>query len=167
MKEITDQVLRRLEALAKVGEGISTNQVREVMHLTPLQLHTYTLQPSFPARQHIGRMNWVNPEKLLAFAHLWNKRARGCTLSDVAALLRCTVPTARRLARSPGFPRPLGQVHGRDRWDRAEIIDWHRPRLEGARLPPGADVDEERPQRKRTPKGGRNGKPKSKTGARA
>jgi predicted DNA-binding transcriptional regulator AlpA len=166
---IAENVMRRLEALAKAGEAITTDQVRADMGLTRQQLHGYTLEDGFPPRKQIGRKFWVNPVALLAFAKHWNALAAGITITDVATLLRMTIATARRTVRAEDFPRPLGSYNGRDRWDRAAIIEWHRPRVGGAKLPPEADVDTHTTEKKpRTAKGTRDGKAqKGKAGARA
>jgi predicted DNA-binding transcriptional regulator AlpA len=166
---IPENVMRRLEALAKNGEAITTDQVREDMGLTRQQLHQYTLEDDFPPREQIGRKFWVNPVALYAFAATWNALAAAITITDVAILLRMTIATARRTVRAADFPRPLGHYNGRDRWDRAAIIEWHRPRVGGAKLPPDADVDtQSTSKRTRTAKGTRDGKAqKGKAGARA
>jgi len=160
---IAENVLRRLEAHAKAGNAITTDQVREDMGLTRQQLHGFTLEDGFPPREQIGRKFWIDPVALYAFAKHWNALAAGITITDVATLLRMKLTTARRTSTGPNFPKPLGAYSGRDRWDRAAIIEWHRTRFGGAKLPPEADVDT-RPvaKRKHAAKGPRDGKPKSK-----
>src|SRR5262245_7144954 len=102
-------VMRRLQALADVGEAISTIHLRESMQLTSQQLHRLTLQADFPKRQQIGVKFWVNPVALLEFAHRWNRLARGLTITQVAQLIHSTVPTTRRLVRQADFPKSLGE----------------------------------------------------------
>lgn len=157
MNVISEQALGRLAVLARAGEALSTDQVRKVLELSSQQFHRMTLQDDFPRRAHIGRKYWLNPEKLHVFCLLWNRLAAGLTITDVAALIHTTVPTARRLARHADFPRPLGEVNGKPRWDHETIVAWHSPRVEGARLPTPAGVGT---KRKRKAKGTRNGKGK-------
>jgi len=156
---IAETIMRRLEALAKAGDAITTDQVRADMSLTRQQLHQFTLEDGFPARKQIGRKFWVNPVALYTFAKDWNVLAAGITITDVATLLRMTIATARRAVRAETFPRPLGSYNGRDRWDRNAIIEWHRMRGGGAKLPPEADVATQAIAKKpRTAKGSRDGK---------
>jgi len=128
-----------------------TTAIREVLQISQQQLHRLTLAEDFPARIQISRSFWVNPEGLLAFARRWNNLCDGIPASEVASLIRSTMHTARRLMRSPDFPQSLGLLNGRDRWDRAAIIEWHRKRGDGAKLPPGADVVPDRAAKKKKP----------------
>lgn len=156
MNEISDQALKRLDQLARVGEALSTDQVREVLDLTTAQFHRMTLQDDFPKRSHIGRKYWLNPQKLLTFCSEWNRLAAGLTITDVARLIHATVPTARRIARQAGFPSPLGEVNGKPRWDQAELLAWHSPRVEGAKLPAPVTAGTPKGKKKVTGKGARH-----------
>ena len=164
MNVISEPAIKRLEQLARVGEAITTRQVREVLGISRLVLHGMTLHPAFPKRQQIGKNFWVNPERLLAFAHSWNKQAAGVPITAVAHLLHATVPTARKLVRRDDFPKPIGDMNGRKVWDPAEIAAWHGPRVEGAKLPAGADIAPRKTVKKKvaTAKGTRHGKAKEK-----
>lgn len=154
-----DQVLKRLEALARVGEAISTDQAREVLALTVQQFHRMVLQDDFPRREHIGLRWWLSPQALQVFAQHWNRLAVALTITDVARLIRSTLPTTRRASRQRDFPKPLGQINGRDRWERAAILDWQRERIGGAKLPPGANGGPEGDAPKKSKAKGRgNGK---------
>jgi len=154
-----DALMRKLEQLAAVGEAISTDQVRTVLGLTQQQYHRLTLQEDFPKRQHIGRKFWINPQRLLDFAINWNKMADGLTITQVATLIHSTIPTARRLAKRPDFPAPLGELNGRERWDREVIVVWHRTRLDGAKLGPDFDAGPDKSRKKKAlTKGAHNGK---------
>lgn len=159
MNTFPDQVLRRLEALAHEGHAIDTERAREGLGLTPQQFHRMVLQDDFPAREHIGRRWWLNPQQLADFAAKWNRLAVALTITDVARLIRSTVPTARRAARQSDFPKPLGQVNGRDRWETHDVQEWQRTRVGGAKLPPDANGGGgHRKPRKKTAKGARSGK---------
>lgn len=160
MNVISEQALARLSALVRAGEALSTDQVRQVLALSSQQFHRMTLQDEFPHRAHIGRKFWVNPEKLLAFCHLWNALAAALTITDVARLIHCTVPSARRMTRQSDFPRPLGEVNGKPRWDQEAVTAWHSPRADGAKLP--APVSQARAKRKTLAKGTRHAKGKGK-----
>lgn len=151
MNKISEQVLRRLEVLAKTGDLLSTLQVREVMALSRQALHRLTFCDDFPTQTHISRQWWVHPQALLEFAHRWNALCDGIPLYEVAALIRSTPHTTRRLLRAADFPKALGQLNGRDRWERAAVVTWHRARGGGASLPPGADVGTPRGPRKKKP----------------
>lgn len=155
MNVFPEQVLRRLEVLARNGDAITTEQAREVLGLTLQQFHRMVAQDDFPHRTHIGRRWWLNAQQLLDFAQRWNRLAQALTITDVARLIRRTITTARRLAREPGFPTPLGQVNGRDRWARADILEWQRASVGGAKLPPDANGGPAK-SRKKTPQGVRN-----------
>jgi len=158
---VPDNAIRRLDALAKSGHAVSTDQVREVLALTRQQFQRMTDRPEFPARERVGLKIWVSPAEVLAFVHRWNALANGIALRDLAALLRTTFSTARRMVRAEGFPPPLGEVNGRDRWDAGAVTDWHRARFHGAKLPPEADVSKApKPKHKPAAKGNRDGKAK-------
>jgi predicted DNA-binding transcriptional regulator AlpA len=157
--EIVEQALKRLEALARVGEAMHTDQAREVLGVSGPQFRRMTQQDDFPTRTHIGRKYWLNPQKLLAFCLTWNRMAAGLTITDVAHLIHATVPTARRIVRQADFPRPLGEVNGKLRWDQGEILLWHGPRVDGAKLPAPVHAGQ-RKAKKKALKGNRHGKAK-------
>lgn len=139
MNVFPDPVLKRLEVLARDGEAITTDQAREILALTAQQFHRLVIQDDFPRREHIGLRWWLSPVALLTFGQHWNRLAVALTITDVARLMRSTLNTARRASRQRDFPKPLGQINGRERWERAAILDWQRERIGGAKLPPGAD----------------------------
>lgn len=155
---ISEQALERLQALVRSGEAMSTDQARDVLELSPQQFHRMTLQDDFPQRSHIGRKFWLNPERLLAFCQLWNRLAGALTITDVARLIRTAVPTARRITRQAGFPAPLGKVNDKPRWDEDEVLAWHAPRVEGAKLPAHVHAPIPKGKKKRPVKGNGNGK---------
>lgn len=157
-----EPVMKKLEALARAGDALSTDHARIVLGLTAQQYQRMALQPDFPRRQHIGRKFWLNPQALLDFAVRWNRLSRGLTITQVATVIHAAITTARRLAKSPGFPNPVGDLNGRERWDRDEIVSWHRTRVGGAKL--SADFDagpDKSPKRKALAKGAHNGKSKN------
>lgn len=158
MIEFTDQVLKRLETLVRAGDAITTETARQELGVTDQQFHRLVLQDDFPVRQHVGRRWWLSPQGLLEFALRWNRLTRALTITEVARLIRSTLPTTRRAARLPDFPKPLGQVNWRDRWERADILEWQRQRIGGAKLPPGANGGTTPRPRKKTAKGTRSGK---------
>jgi predicted DNA-binding transcriptional regulator AlpA len=153
---IPDSVLAKLQAWARAGDAVSTEQARALLGLTPQQFHRRAQHGTFPRREHIGRQWFVNPQQLLEFAQGWNALARGLTLTEVGHLIHCTLATARRVTRQEGFPAPLGEFNGRERWNRDAILEWQRQRLGGAKLDGAAKST----PNKSTAKGKRNGKAK-------
>lgn len=156
MNTFPDSVMKRLATLATDGEAISNDQATDVLGLTPQQYHRLTLQEDFPHRTQLRRQHWLHPQALLEFCQRWNRLACGLTVTQIARLIHCTVPTARRLTRDDTFPKPLGEIGGRDRWDRDEIVSWHRARVGGATLPAVTDAVPKEPKPKTAAKGIRN-----------
>lgn len=152
MKPFSEQVIQHLNQLVKAGQAIDTDQAKDCLGMNAQQFQRMATQDSltFPERKRIGRKWYLNPALLQQWALAWNALIRGIAVSGVASLIHSTVPTARRMSRAPGFPAPLGKINGRERWARAEIVEWQRKRVDGAKLPPIADVPAETPKRRKT-----------------
>ena len=161
MNKFPDQVVTRLEALARVGEAITTDEAYAVLGVAQQKWHRLGgMNEDFPKRTHIGRKFWVSPQALLRFVEKWNRMATGLTITQLAQVIHSTVPTTRRMTRHADFPKPVGEINGKPRWDRDEIAAWHGPRVDGAKLPASATMAQVKGRKK--VKGIRNGKAKEK-----
>jgi predicted DNA-binding transcriptional regulator AlpA len=55
---------------------------------------------------------------------------RGLDIECAAELLGLKVPTLYILSKKPDFPAPRWRVGGRNRWDREDLLNWKRNRVE-------------------------------------
>lgn len=129
-----DRMLAQLRAKG-AQRLLTTAEARDITGISPQQWQRFGRNPKFPVRRHVGRQWCVNAHDLANFLEQLNTIHAGMTMSAVAVFARTTTYTLHDLAANGKMPKPIGMLHGRPRFARADIEAWQRERLGGLAPP--------------------------------